>query len=182
MWSNININMLLEVIHKKGGEKMNIRRKEEGFTIIEVVLVLAIAALIFLMVFIALPGLQRSQRDTQRRSDLSRLVTAVASYQSNNKGKIPGFTGGAGVTTWDGDFKVKYMKSASHEFDDPAGNGYVLKAGTVGMNIPEYAETVTDIYVTTKAVCDGEKTVNSSDRKVAFQIALEGGGVACVNN
>ena len=38
-----------------------------GFTIIEVVLVLAIAGLIFLMVFIALPTLQRSQRDTQRR-------------------------------------------------------------------------------------------------------------------
>ena len=35
-----------------------------GFTIIEVVLVLAIAGLIFLMVFIALPVLQRSQRDT----------------------------------------------------------------------------------------------------------------------
>ncbi|OYX35483.1 hypothetical protein B7Z00_05080, partial [Candidatus Saccharibacteria bacterium 32-50-10] len=31
--------------------------KQKGFTIIEVVLVLAIAALIFLMVFIALPAL-----------------------------------------------------------------------------------------------------------------------------
>ena len=39
-----------------------------GFTIIEVVLVLAIAGLIFLMVFIALPALQRSQRDTERRT------------------------------------------------------------------------------------------------------------------
>ena len=38
-----------------------------GFTIIEVVLVLAIAGLIFLMVFVALPALQRSQRDTQRK-------------------------------------------------------------------------------------------------------------------
>ena len=33
--------------------------KQEGFTIIEVMLVLAIAALIFLMVFVALPALQR---------------------------------------------------------------------------------------------------------------------------
>jgi prepilin-type N-terminal cleavage/methylation domain-containing protein len=38
---------------------------KKGFTIIEVVLVLAIAALIFLMVFSALPALQRNQRDTR---------------------------------------------------------------------------------------------------------------------
>lgn len=40
---------------------------KKGFTIIEVVLVLAVAGLIFLMVFIALPALQRSQRDSQRK-------------------------------------------------------------------------------------------------------------------
>ena len=44
--------------------------KDRGFTIIEVVLVLAIAALIFLMVFIALPALQASQRDTARKNDV----------------------------------------------------------------------------------------------------------------
>ena len=48
----------------------NIKTKK-GFTIIEVVLVLAIAGLIFLMVFVALPQLQSSQRDTQRRQDMS---------------------------------------------------------------------------------------------------------------
>ena len=48
----------------------------KGFTIIEVVLVLAIAGLIFLMVFLALPALQRSQRDTQRKNDMARLKAA----------------------------------------------------------------------------------------------------------
>jgi prepilin-type N-terminal cleavage/methylation domain-containing protein len=43
-----------------------------GFTIIEVVLVLAIAGLIFLLVFLALPGLQRSRRDAQRKSDMGK--------------------------------------------------------------------------------------------------------------
>lgn len=51
--------------------------KERGFTIIEVVLVLAIAALIFLMVFIALPALQSSQRDTARKEDVSTVATPV---------------------------------------------------------------------------------------------------------
>ena len=50
--------------------------QKNGFTIIEVVLVLAVAGLIFLMVFLALPALQRSQRDTQRKSDIARLKAA----------------------------------------------------------------------------------------------------------
>ncbi|NCU43942.1 type II secretion system protein, partial [Candidatus Saccharibacteria bacterium] len=60
-----------------------------AFTIIEVVLVLAIAGLIFLMVFIALPALQRNQRDTQRKNDMSRVVSALTSYRANNRGKLP---------------------------------------------------------------------------------------------
>lgn len=60
--------------------------KQKGFTIIEVVLVLAIAALIFLMVFIALPALQRSQRDTARKNDVSIVAAAVNSWAGNNRG------------------------------------------------------------------------------------------------
>ena len=63
--------------------------KEKGFTIIEVVLVLAIAGLIFLMVFIALPALQRNQRDTARKSDATRVAAAVTTYRSNNRGANP---------------------------------------------------------------------------------------------
>ena len=58
--------------------------KKRGFTIIEVVLVLAIAGLIFLMVFIALPALQRSQRNTRRRQDMARISTAFTQYLSSN--------------------------------------------------------------------------------------------------
>ncbi|MDB5166894.1 MAG: hypothetical protein JWN26_39 [Candidatus Saccharibacteria bacterium] len=68
---------------------MNVQRKEKGFTIIEVVLVLAIAGLIFLMVFIALPALQRSQRDSARKSEVGTVASAITSYQSNNRGSAP---------------------------------------------------------------------------------------------
>jgi type IV pilus assembly protein PilA len=71
---------------------MNTQYKEKGFTIIEVVLVLAIAGLIFLMVFIALPALQRNQRDTARKGDVGSVVSAVSSFSSNNKGTFPGNT------------------------------------------------------------------------------------------
>ncbi|MNH50521.1 hypothetical protein D3C73_21460 [compost metagenome] len=69
---------------------MNVQKNsEKGFTIIEVVLVLAIAGLIFLMVFIALPALQRNQRDTARKNDVSSIASGVTSYTSNNKGAFP---------------------------------------------------------------------------------------------
>lgn len=74
---------------KRGKVEVKVMSKQElkqkGFTIIEVVLVLAIAALIFLMVFIALPALQRSQRDTARKSDVGIVAGAVQSFQSNNR-------------------------------------------------------------------------------------------------
>ncbi len=60
------------------------KNNKKGFTIIEVVLVLAIAGLIFLMVFIALPALQRSQRNTRRRQDMARINSALVDYIANN--------------------------------------------------------------------------------------------------
>lgn len=70
---------------------MNVQqaKQQKGFTIIEVILVLAIAALIFLMVFIALPALQRGQRDTARKNDVGDIASAVTNYTSNNNGTFP---------------------------------------------------------------------------------------------
>ena len=58
---------------------------KKGFTIIEVVLVLAIAGLIFAMVFIALPALQRSQRDHSRENDASVVAAAITKWNSANR-------------------------------------------------------------------------------------------------
>lgn len=68
---------------------MKTMKKIKGFTIIEVVLVLAIAGLIFLMVFVALPALQRGQRDSARKNDVGIVLTAVNSFTGNNKGAMP---------------------------------------------------------------------------------------------
>ena len=74
-------------------KERNRSSQKHAFTIIEVVLVLAIAGLIFLMVFIALPALQRSQRDSQRKQDMARLKDAIERYKSNNSGKLPKVSG-----------------------------------------------------------------------------------------
>lgn len=69
-------------------------RKHQGFTIIEVVLVLAIAGLIFLMVFLALPALNRGQRDNGRKSDVGIVTSALNTYLANNKSSFTGLTTG----------------------------------------------------------------------------------------
>src|SRR6185312_7970966 len=61
----------------------------EGFTIIEVMIVLAIAGLILLIVFLAVPALQRSSRNTQRKNDAAAVGGAVANFISNNGGTVP---------------------------------------------------------------------------------------------
>ena len=153
---------------------MKKHQNEKGFTIIEVVLVLAIAALIFLMVFIALPALQRSQRDTQRKNDLSRMTTALTSYESNNRGDLP--------TDWNA-FRTGYITTAGDTFVDPSGTAYVFKVDNAVQTIADFDATAPTIYVTTGAKCTGETTVlGQGARKVAFQMKLEGSGTACQNN
>jgi prepilin-type N-terminal cleavage/methylation domain-containing protein len=67
----------------------SIKKNKDGFTIIEVLIVLAIAALILVIVFLAVPALQKSARNTQRRTDVSAIVTAVSNYISDNNGNVP---------------------------------------------------------------------------------------------
>lgn len=67
--------------------------KRNGFTLIEVALVLAIAGIIFAATFIALPGLWASQRDAARRENMMSFVTKLKNFQTNNnRGDLPGST------------------------------------------------------------------------------------------
>jgi len=65
-----------------------------GFTIIEVMIVLAIAGLIMLIVFLAVPALQRNARNTQRKNDVGAIASGIANYIDNNGGTLPASVGG----------------------------------------------------------------------------------------
>lgn len=64
-------------------------KREEGFTIVEVLIVLAIAGLIILIVFLAVPALQRNSRNTQRRNDVQAALGSFQEYMNNNNGQLP---------------------------------------------------------------------------------------------
>ncbi|MBQ1373279.1 type II secretion system protein [Candidatus Saccharibacteria bacterium] len=69
--------------------KLFMHYHKRGFTIIEVSLVLAIAGLILVMAFIALPALQRQSRDAKRKEDTMIFLQALKDYQQNNRGQLP---------------------------------------------------------------------------------------------
>lgn len=158
---------------------MNAQTKKKGFTIIEVVLVLAIAGLIFLMVFVALPALQRSQRDTQRREDVSRFVSQINSFQTNNDGSIPANDGQ--LTS----FKTGYLKwnnnASQSEFNDPqTGEPYNISFVSGGGSSSLSVGSMVYYY---RAACDNEAAVaNNNSRSAAVRVQLEGSGVFCQDN
>lgn len=158
-----------------------------GFTIIEVVLVLAIAGLIFLMVFIALPALQRGQRDTQRKDDLSRINTQISNYQSSNRGKIPTTTTTTGTL---GSFVQKYLAGTSTTV---AGSEYLDPSTGVGYTITGTSSDPSAVgRITYKEgrICGADGTaatsydgVTATARNYALRIKLEGQTAPyCIDN
>jgi type II secretory pathway pseudopilin PulG len=67
----------------------NCNKKSNGFTIIEIALVLAVAALIFLVIFLAVPALQRNQRDNARKRDMTLAAEILINYQANTGRQLP---------------------------------------------------------------------------------------------
>ncbi len=68
---------------------MKNKLNKKGFTIIEVLIILAIAALILVIVLIAIPQLQRTERNYRRKSDASRLIANVRSTYATNYNNFP---------------------------------------------------------------------------------------------
>ena len=64
-------------------------KNRSGFTIIEVLIVLAIAGLILLIVFLAVPALQRNSRNTQIRNSAASVLGGVSEFVTNNNGQMP---------------------------------------------------------------------------------------------
>ena len=143
---------------------------KQGFTIIEVVLVLAIAGLIFLMVFVAFPALQRNQRDTQRRQDYANLSAAVITFATNSNGHFP--TNSA---------EQDLLKSVG---EDPGGKAYDIV--TIGELTTQADGSVAEgqIKIYSKATCgSGNAATKGGDGVTEKQFVILGyleGGTYCL--
>ena len=180
-------------------------KKDEGFTIIEVLIVLAIAGIILVVVLIAVPQLQRNQRNEARRNVLARLATEVNNYASNNGGRLHEQDTTAGQTHFGtaltaSSFFGRYLgcdgTTCTANIDDPrhgepvgtggdmstnvSGNA-VNSAGTAG-NEATVAAEFGSVGYSPGYVCNGELAVPGDARQFAIQMRLEGGALACVDN
>jgi len=154
-------------------------KQQKGFTIIEVVLVLAIAGLIFLMVFVALPSLQRGQRDAQRKQDLSRVSVQLTNYVSSTRGSVPGDSSSLG-TFVKGFLKGPSNETAGDDYKDPNGNNYIVKWRTKPTDtgfIGYYPRSACDV-----SVDEGVKATDAG-RDFALTIKLENQNTPyCIDN
>jgi len=168
---------------------MNVQEKKNGFTIIEVVLVLAIAGLIFLMVFIALPALQRSQRDSARKSEVATVISAITNYQSNNsRGQVPTGANIAQYVTGNTDANSAQLESGTTIIvrdTQYSANRTITAKLTSGDNTgaDELGPDQIKVYFGSKCTDESNKLTKGTAKQVAVVVALEagpaGGSVYC---
>lgn len=137
-----------------------LRKRKEGFTIIEVLIVLAIAGLILLVVFLAVPALQRNSRNTQRKNEISAILGAINEWTNNNSGKLP---------TAAGTERADALANAKLSFY--TGN---VSWGGAGAN----NTTADTAVIVTGAACTGTSgaTAAGSARQLAVMYSVETGG------
>lgn len=186
------------------------RKKQTGFSLIEVVLVLGIAALIFAMAFIALPSLWASQRDAQRKANVMSFISDLKTYQTNNsRGALPTSThpnydfalsdarNTPETDTWKAFIKDYVPKAfADPDMDEKGTNFrfYIYDCTNVSVSAtcntssentdfqPAYNRNKLGLHVFVSATCDGDHAVRANNnRSVAVIQVLERSGRYCYN-
>lgn len=139
------------------------KRKESGFTIIEVLIVLAIAGLIMVVVFLAVPALQRSQRNNSRKADANNLASSISEVMSNNGGT---FAAGD-LATATGNTKFGF-------YDPLPASSKVVVPGSIDVAATPATDTM---YVYPGYKCGAKPTDNpaSQTRSTAVVYSVEAG-------
>jgi type IV pilus assembly protein PilA len=133
----------------------NLKKRTEGFTIIEVLIVLAIAGLIMLIVFLAVPTLQRNSRNTSKRAEVARLGAAANEFVTNNNGKTPVAADAAAI-------------KANANLKDVTTVTVRVRTGAVAANL-------STAVIETGAKCNGTTTAaTGSSRNMAILFKVEG--------
>lgn len=172
-----------------------IRQKARGFTIIEILIVLAIAGLILSIVFIAVPQLQRNARDSKRQDIANRLSSELGSFAANNQGTYPwvGVTGTfTNCATSNNnnqscyDWFNRYINSKVNVNDPTTGTPTTISYSNTG-TLPAWASG--NVWITVGAVCNGDRPpqggtgASATSKQFALTIALERSNTYyCVDN
>lgn len=147
----------------------NHKDHSDGFTIIEVMIVLAIAGLILLIVFLAVPALQRSSRNTNRKNDASRLSTSVSDFVSNNNGKLPGPTDASSILSDAG--QLGQLSLTANTTSTPTAKELTVTNAT-GLSEPSPAAD-NEVIVYVGYTCNGAAIQAGNTRQAALVYPIE---------
>lgn len=111
-----------------------------GFTVVELLIVLAIAGVILMLVIMAFPALARNDRNTRRKQDVAAILEAVSRWELTNSANYP-------VTGTDN--FLQYSKL--HFYDIGSVNAAIRTpgAGSIGANT-----ALDTVRVYNRAACD----------------------------
>lgn len=148
------------------------KRKESGFTIIEVLIVLAIAGLILLIVFLAVPALERNAHNTSIKNDAANILGGVSEFVDNNNGTLPSSASVSGGTA---------TLSGTGLNSSTAKVGYITVVSVVdGSKSVPSLPAIGTLDIVTSATCSGNAPTSTSiSRNYAAYYQLEGGAAQC---
>lgn len=143
----------------------------KGFTIIETMIVLAIAGLIMLIVFMAVPALQRSSRNTSRKNDAGNISSAISNFISNNNGSLPASPGD--LTQAITGIKLGYYLNSNVFWD-----------GTTAGTAPSTPPTLScSVAVSSNGFCSSSSSsVTPSSTTITTEDVIFVPGYTCSNN
>tara|TARA_B100000678_G_C18005389_1_gene420546 strand:+ start:141 stop:641 length:501 start_codon:yes stop_codon:yes gene_type:complete len=99
-------------------------RKQTGFTIVELLIVIVVIAILAAITIVAYNGIQERARDTQRLTDLSNIEKAIRLYAADHNDQFPTEASGANGIIGEGAgldaLLADYMSVVPH---DPLGPG-----------------------------------------------------------
>ena len=110
-------------------------------------IVLTLAGLILLIIFLAIPALERNSRNNQRKQDVATVLGAFSQYQLNNSGDFP---------KTQQDFIDKVLKNAKISHYDKANNDITiipLDSGTNPGGNPTNTTNADQIIITNRSKC-----------------------------
>jgi prepilin-type N-terminal cleavage/methylation domain-containing protein len=156
------------------------QKRQEGFTIIEVLIVLAIAALILLIVFLAVPALQRNARNTSRRADVSNSLASMNEYVANNNGQLPPAPLGTTTLVWGTVGTNTTSETKVNYYTNGPGTGQgQINVVQYTANVP-WTGTIDGsydyVYIVKGGQCVGNNTIQrGGSRAIAALYAIETG-------
>lgn len=117
------------------------KRIHQGFTLIEIAVIVAVISVIATMIVVSFNTVQRQSRDQKRTSDVAAYKTALRSYLADNNEFPPACSGpnsGCDVSNLASYLVPKYMNAIINDpTSSSTGNNYTYSWGTVN-GLPSY--------------------------------------------